>query len=58
MVAKLVKAQATDPTTVKVTLSKPNSSFFNGLMDTRVPFAPKEMDDIGWADPLKMGGRS
>ncbi len=56
MVAKLVKAQATDPTTVKVTLSKPNSSFFNGLMDTRVPFAPKEMDDIGWADPLKMGG--
>ncbi|MEI6665014.1 MAG: ABC transporter substrate-binding protein [Chloroflexota bacterium] len=56
MVANITKAQAVDPTTVKVTLSKPNSSFFNGLMDTRVPFAPKEMDDIGWNDPLKMGG--
>ncbi len=56
MVANIAKAQAVDPTTVKVTLSKPNSSFFNGLMDTRVPFAPKEMDDIGWNDPLKMGG--
>ena len=21
-----------------------------------MPFAPKEMDDIGWNDPLKMGG--
>jgi len=56
MVANLTKAQAVDPTTVKVTLSKPNSSFFNGLMDTRVPFAPKEMDEIGWTDPMKMGG--
>lgn len=56
MVEGLTKAQAVDPLTVKVTLSKPNSSFFNGLMDTRVPFAPKEMDDIGWTDPLKMGG--
>ena len=56
MVANLAKAEAVDPTTVKVTLSKPNSSFFNGLMDTRVPFAPKEMDDIGWTDPMKMAG--
>jgi peptide/nickel transport system substrate-binding protein len=56
MVANITKAEAIDPLTVKVTLSKPNSSFFNGLMDTRVPFAPKEMDDIGWTDPLKMAG--
>jgi len=56
MVGNITKAVAVDPTTVKVTLSKPNGSFFNGLMDTRVPFAPKEMDDIGWTDPLKMGG--
>jgi len=56
MVGNITKAVAVDATTVKVTLSKPNSSFFNGLMDTRVPFAPKEMDDIGWSDPLKMGG--
>jgi ABC-type transport system substrate-binding protein len=56
MVANLVKAEAVDKLTVKVTLSKPNSSFFNGLMDTRVPFAPREMDDVGWTDPLKMGG--
>lgn len=56
MVDKITKAEAIDPLTVKVTLSKPNGSFFNGLMDTRVPFAPKEMDDIGWADPMKAGG--
>lgn len=56
MVANITKAQAVDPSTVKVTLSKPNGSFFNGLMDTRVPFAPREMDDVGWGDPLKMGG--
>jgi ABC-type transport system substrate-binding protein len=54
MVANITKAEAIDALTVKVTLSKPNSAFFNGLMDTRVPFAPKEMDDIGWNDPLKM----
>jgi peptide/nickel transport system substrate-binding protein len=56
MVGNLVKAEAVDKLTVKVTLSRPNSSFFNGLMDTRVPFAPREMDDIGWNDPLKMAG--
>jgi peptide/nickel transport system substrate-binding protein len=56
MVANIVKAQAVDPLTLKVTLSKPNSAFFNGLTDTRVPFAPKEMDDVGWTDALKMGG--
>lgn len=56
MVGNIQKAEAVDAHTVKVTLSKPNSSFFAGLMDTRVPFAPKELDDIGWNDPLKMGG--
>ena len=56
MVGNIQKAQAVDSQTVKVTLSRPNSSFFSGLMDTRVPFAPREMDDIGWSDPMKMGG--
>jgi ABC-type transport system substrate-binding protein len=56
MVDKIVKAQVVDPFTVKVTLSAPNSAFFNGLWDTRVMFAPKEMDDIGWTDPLKFAG--
>src|SRR5438874_6701230 len=54
MVDKLLKAQVVDQFTVKVTLSTPNSAFFSGLTDTRVMFAPKEMDDIGWTDPLKM----
>jgi dipeptide transport system substrate-binding protein len=56
MVQNITKAQAVDATTVKVTLSKPNGSFFNGLMENRVPFAPKEMDEIGWKDPMKMAG--
>jgi ABC-type transport system substrate-binding protein len=56
MVDKLVKAEAVDKFTVKITLSKPNSAFFNGLWDTRVMFAPREMDDIGWTDPLKFAG--
>ena len=56
MVANITKAEAVDPATVKVTLSKPNNGFFNGLMENRVPFAPREMDDIGWKDPLKMAG--
>jgi ABC-type transport system substrate-binding protein len=55
MVENLVKAEAVDPLTVKVTLSKPNSSFFNGLMEVRVMLMPREMDDIGYTDPMKMG---
>jgi peptide/nickel transport system substrate-binding protein len=50
----LTKATAVDPLTVRVTLSKPNSAFFNGLWDTRVPFMPREMDDIGYTDRMKM----
>jgi ABC-type transport system substrate-binding protein len=56
MVEGITRAEAIDPLTLKVTLSKPNSAFFNGLMENRVPFAPKEMDDVGWTDPLKMAG--
>ncbi len=54
MVQNIVKAEAVDPLTVKVTLSKKNSAFFNGLMENRTPVMPKEMDDIGFTDPLKM----
>ena len=56
MVLNIIKAEAVDPLTVKVTLSKPNSAFFNGLMENRTPLMPKEMDDIGFKDPLKMAG--
>ena len=56
MVQNIVKAEAVDPLTVKVTLSKKNSAFFNGLMENRTPLMPKEMDDIGFSDPLKMAG--
>ena len=52
----LVKAEAVDPLTVKVTLSKPNSAFFNGQVENRVPMMPREMVDIGFLDPMKMGG--
>ncbi len=54
MVQNIVKAEAIDPLTVKVTLSKPNSAFFNGIMENRTQLMPKEMDDIGYADPMKM----
>jgi ABC-type transport system substrate-binding protein len=55
MVENLTKAEAIDPLTVKVTLSAPNSSFFNGLMEIRVMLMPREMDDIGYTDPMKLG---
>ena len=56
MVANIVKAEAVDPLTVKVTLSKPNSAFFNGLMENRTCLMPREMDDIGFKDPMKSAG--
>ncbi len=54
MVANIVKAEAVDPLTIKVTLSRPNSAFFNGLTENRVPFMPKEAAEIGFTDPLKL----
>ena len=56
MVANITKAEVVDPLTVKVTLSKPNSAFFSGLTENRVPFMPKEVVDVGLGDPLKLGG--
>jgi peptide/nickel transport system substrate-binding protein len=56
MVANLVKAEAVDKTTVRATLSRPNSAFFNGLTENRVPMMPVEMLDVGLKDPMKMGG--
>lgn len=56
MVKNLVKAEAVDNTTVKVTLSAPNSGLFSGLAENRVMLMPKEMDDIGYSDPMKFGG--
>ncbi len=56
MVANITKAVAVDKDTVKVTLSRPNNAFFNGLTENRVPFMPKEVDDIGFKDPMKLAG--
>ena len=56
MVQNITHATAVDPYTVKVTLSKPNSSFFNGVGENRTMLMPKEMDDIGYNDPMKFAG--
>jgi ABC-type transport system substrate-binding protein len=56
MVANMTKAEAVDNLTVKVTLSRPNTGFFVGLTENRVPFMPKEQPDIGFKDPMKFGG--
>ncbi|MEI6665445.1 MAG: ABC transporter substrate-binding protein [Chloroflexota bacterium] len=55
MVANLTKAVAVDPQTVKVTLSTPNSAFFAGLGDPRMMLMPKEMDQVGYNDAMKLG---
>ena len=54
--ANMTKARMIDPLTVKVTLSRPNSAFFSALTDTHAVMVPKEMDDIGWRDPLRFAG--
>lgn len=56
MVQNIVKAEAVDKTTVKVTLSSPNSGLFAGMSENRTVLMPKEMDEIGYNDPMKMGG--
>lgn len=56
MVLGIQKAQAVDPLTVKITLSKPNSAFFNGVMENRTCLMPREMDEIGYKDPMKTAG--
>lgn len=56
MVLNIEKAQAVDVSTVKITLSKPNSAFFNGVMENRTCLMPREMDDIGFKDPMKTAG--
>ena len=56
MVQSLEKAEAIDDLTVKITLSAPNSAFFNGLTGNRTPMMPREMVDIGFDDPTKMAG--
>jgi ABC-type transport system substrate-binding protein len=55
MVQNIQKAEATDKNTVKVTLSSPNSAFFAGISENRTMLMPKEMDDIGYKDPMKFG---
>ena len=56
LIANLVKAEVVDKSTVKVTLSKPNSAFFNSLSNPRMMTMPKEMDDVGFKDPMKFAG--
>lgn len=50
------KAEAVDDLTVRVTMSKPNSSFLNALAENRMVLMPKEIVDVGFDDPMKMGG--
>ncbi|MQC17268.1 MAG: ABC transporter substrate-binding protein [Chloroflexi bacterium] len=56
MTAGLVRAEAVDDNNVRVTMDRPNSSFFAGLIDTRMPMFPREMVDIGFKDPMAMAG--
>lgn len=56
MVQNISSAEAVDDLTVKITLSAPNSAFFNGLTENRTPMMPREMVDIGFDDPNKMAG--
>jgi peptide/nickel transport system substrate-binding protein len=55
MVQNIMKAEAVDKTTVKVTLSAPNSGLFAGISENRTVLMPKEADDIGYTDPMKLG---
>ena len=55
MVLNLTKAEAVDKTTVKVTLSSPNSGLFAGMSENRTVLMPKEMDTVGYNDPMKFG---
>ena len=56
MVQNIASAEAVDELTVKITLSAPNSAFFNGLVENRTPMMPREMVDIGFTDPNVMAG--
>ena len=56
MVQNIASAEAVDELTVKITLSAPNSAFFNGLVENRTPMMPREMVDIGFTDPSVMAG--
>ena len=56
MVQNITSAEAVDDLTVKITLSEPNSAFFNGLTENRTPMMPREMVDIGFTDPNVMAG--
>ena len=55
MVQNITKAEAIDPLTVRVTLAAPNSAFFAGIGENRTMLMPREMDDIGYSDPMKFG---
>jgi peptide/nickel transport system substrate-binding protein len=50
------KAEAVDDVTVKVTFTTPNGSILNALADPRANMPTREMEDIGWKDPIKTNG--
>ena len=50
------KFEVVDKNTVKVTMSKVNSAFLNGITEIRNVMMPKEMVEIGFKDPMKFGG--
>lgn len=56
MLEGMEDAEAVDETTVRMTMSRPNSSIFAGLTENRVPMMPREMVEVGFDDPMAMGG--
>lgn len=55
MVAYLESAEAVDDLTVRVKMERPNGALFNGLAEIRMQLMPREVVDIGFDDPTKLG---
>ena len=54
--AGMDRAEATDAQTVSVKMKAPTSTFFRGLTEIRNQLMPREVVEVGFADPLKLGG--
>ena len=50
------KFEVVDKSTVKVTMSKVNSAFLNGITEIRNVMMPKEIVEVGFKDPMKFAG--
>ena len=50
------RAEVVDDVTVKIVFNTPNSAVMSVLSDPRAEVFPREMDEIGWKDPMKSVG--